>query len=199
MSHRLRSMMPWPARHQSRTISPELLDSGPRTRTRAVLPSLRMAQRPERGLALAAVAVLARHQAVVRRPVRRRRPACRAARDRRGAAASTRWLRAIRRVTQSPRVSALHRPQPDRAVEAFGAEVGQLLGQLQLDLQRGVLFAERPPAPGRASAGRSRRSRPGGSCRPVRSAARRARSRARRSLPAGPWRAGTRPRLRRWR
>jgi hypothetical protein len=46
MSHRLRSMMPWPARHQSRTISPELLASGPCTRTRAVLPSRAMAQRP---------------------------------------------------------------------------------------------------------------------------------------------------------
>jgi hypothetical protein len=35
MSHRLRSMMPWPARHQSRTSSPELLESRPPTRTRA--------------------------------------------------------------------------------------------------------------------------------------------------------------------
>jgi hypothetical protein len=66
MSHRLRSMMPWPARHQSRTISPELLVKRPLHAHARRAAVAFVAQRPERELALVDFAVLAHDQAVVR-------------------------------------------------------------------------------------------------------------------------------------
>jgi hypothetical protein len=59
-------------------------------------------------------------------------------------------LRASRRPSTIRSRGPAHGPQPDRAVEAFHGEIGQLLGQLQLHLQlrmAGLELRQRRPEP----------------------------------------------------
>ena len=137
MSHRLRSMMPRPSRHQSRTSSPELLDSGPRTCTRTVDLSRSFCScqvsKPYPPDRLFFAAVFANHQtgmvleqvrmcdSVMATDVRRR---------------CQQHTLIAPQAPCNPRHGspAFCRPQPDRTIETVDCQVRQVFGELKLYL-----------------------------------------------------------------